>query len=77
MATKQITPQFVPTTFKGGERVIIEGFSHGEATFIEYGDPKHSCPETHITWPGMRIAYVQMDRYGRQPIWENRIALVS
>jgi hypothetical protein len=68
--------QQIPTVtrlpIEPGTRVVADGFSYGEATFVGFSDG-FSCPDTHIFWPGCRIAYVDMDRYGRQPVWESNL----
>ena len=62
---------FRKTDFSRGDRVTLAHYTFGDATFIEYADERFSCPADHITFPGMRLAYVEMDRYGRQPVWES------
>lgn len=70
---------FVKSNFSAGNRVRCTNFSSGNtlATFIEYGPANVACPDTHLSTPGMRIAYVDHDRYGRTPIWERDLALVA
>lgn len=72
MATSTTTPDLRP-----GTRVQVSGYSYGEATFLHYGDPRHACSDDHLVSPGMRIAYVDFDRYGKSPVWEDKIAVVA
>jgi hypothetical protein len=58
-----------------GDRVTVSPFSEGAGTFVGWGDPAWSCPDTHISSPGMRIAYVELDAYGKVPAWEYRVSL--
>jgi hypothetical protein len=66
---------FERSNFVAGDRVMCEQFSASNraATFIEYGPANIACPDTHLSTPGMRIAYVNNDRFGRLPVWERRL----
>ena len=70
--------RFAPSNFRRGDRVRLEAFSTGAdvGTFVEYGPANVACPDTHVSTPGMRIAYVQHDRYGRLPVWERDLTAI-
>jgi hypothetical protein len=69
-------PGFVKTDLKPGDRVLIDWYGTQKAgTFVEYGDPRHACPDTHITHPGMRIAYFRADDAERlDSLWEEKLS---
>ncbi len=69
---------FTKTDFKPGDRVQDE---HGRpGTFSHYDpDPRTACPDTHLSYPGMRIAYWTPDEFKHNPycpwsIWENELS---
>jgi hypothetical protein len=66
---------FERSNFVAGDRVewtLVSG-PNRLATFVEYGPANMACPDNHISWPGMRIAYVDSDKFGRMPVWENAL----
>ncbi|MET9119898.1 hypothetical protein [Streptomyces sp. NPDC004528] len=67
---------FEKTAFQPGDRVQIDWYgTEKSGTFVKYGDPRHACPDTHITHPGMRLAYFQADDVERQDcLWEEKLS---
>jgi hypothetical protein len=67
---------FVKTDFQPGDRVLINWYgTEKSGTFVTYGDPRHACPDTHITHPGMRLAYFRADDTERQDcVWEEKLS---
>ena len=67
---------FVKTDFQPGDRVLINWYgTEKSGTFVTYGDPRHACPDTHITHPGMRLAYFRADDTERQDcLWEEKLS---
>jgi hypothetical protein len=67
---------FVKTALQPGDRVLIDWYgTEKSGTFDKYGDPRHACPDTHITHPGMRLAYFRADGTERQDcVWEEKLS---
>ncbi|MEW1675508.1 hypothetical protein AB0O47_20020 [Streptomyces noursei] len=67
---------FVKTDFQPGDRVLIDWYgTEKSGMFVTYGDPRHACPDTHITHPGMRIAYFLVDGHeSPQTLWEEKLS---
>lgn len=68
--------QFQPTDFTPGQRVRVLTYSESAqaATFLGYDDETTPCPSTHLFYPGMRMAIIHNDRYGRVYKWEKDLA---
>jgi hypothetical protein len=67
---------FVKTDLEPGDRVLIDWYgTEKSGTFVKYGDPRHACPDTHISHPGMRIAHFRADDEAReQTLWEEKLS---
>jgi hypothetical protein len=66
-------PRFTPSAFTAGQRVWVGSLSAGEARFVKYGPASMACPASHVSYPGMRIVFVQHDRYGYVSAWERDV----
>lgn len=68
---------FVKTDLYPGDRVLINWYgTEKSGTFVKYDpDRRHDCPDTHVTHPGMRIAYFRADG-GEQvsTLWEEYLS---
>lgn len=57
-----------------GDRVTHDTYGAGfDGAFARWGKPEWSCSDQHIVSPGCRIAIVQTDDYGEQPVWESSL----
>jgi hypothetical protein len=68
--------EFVKTAFEPGDRVLIDWYgTEKSGTFVKYDpDPRHACPDTHIHYPGMRIAHFRVDGEDwAQRLWEEKL----
>ncbi|MGD6750387.1 hypothetical protein [Streptomyces sp. BH105] len=71
---------FVKTAFEQGDRVLIDWFgAKRPGTFVEYdSDPRTAFPDDHLTHPGCRIAYFEMDDMGCvESGWELHLSPLS
>ncbi|MFK0015706.1 hypothetical protein [Streptomyces sp. NPDC091027] len=68
---------FVKTDLHPGDRILINWYgTEKSGTFVKYHpDPLTACPDTHISHPGMRIAYFRADDAERQDsLWEENLS---
>ena len=63
---------FTPTDFCRGDRVYALT-SDCTGTFLGYRTDG-ACPDTHISYPGMRLADYRDDIYGPRTAWETDLA---
>jgi hypothetical protein len=63
------------TDYRHGDRVLCAGFlpENQPATFLEYGPDSMACSPDHVVWPGLRIAFIASDAFGRMAAWENKL----